>query len=184
MAADDAGKPVVWTVGHSNRTWQAFLALLVSAGIEQIVDVRRFAGSRRWPHFSGEALAANLQGEGIGYLHAPLLGGRRGTPAAESPNTGWRVKSFAAYADYMKTAEFREGLGELERVARERRTAMMCSEAVPWRCHRRLIADALIVRGWEVLDIMTEKRVERRTLTAFAEVRDGELEYPGKDGED
>lgn len=174
-----APAPRVWTVGHSNRPLEDFLMLLEQARIEQVADVRRFPGSRRWPHFSGDALRTSLAERGVGYVHLAELGGRRGTPAEGSPNTGWRVPSFAAYADYMATEPFERGRRALERLATEHRTAMMCSEAVPWRCHRRLIADALLVRGWEVLDILGKGRTEPRALTEFARVRDGELTYPG-----
>lgn len=170
----------IWTVGHSNRAPDAFLDLLEGTGIEQIADARRFPGSRRQPHFGADALRASLAGRGIGYVHLPALGGRRGTPAEDSPNTGWRVASFAAYADYMATEAFREGLERLEEIAAERRTAMMCSEAVPWRCHRRLIADALLVRGWEGLDVIGPGRVQPHALTDFACVLDGALTYPAE----
>ncbi|MEP0546920.1 MAG: DUF488 domain-containing protein [Rhodothermales bacterium] len=168
----------IWTVGHSNREPEDFLHLLVGAGVEQIADVRRFPGSRRQPHFGEDALRASLAGRTIAYAHFPALGGRRGTPAEDSPNTGWRVASFGAYADYMATEAFREGLERLEGFATERRTAMMCSEAVPWRCHRRLVADALLVRGWEALDIIAPGRAQPHTLTDFACVHDGALTYP------
>ena len=168
----------IWTIGHSNRDAEAFLDLLASADIGIVADVRRFPGSRKWPHFRQDALREILGGRGIGYVHLPELGGRRGAPDVDSPNDGWRVASFAAYADYMATTEFKDGLERLEQTARARRTAVMCSEAVPWRCHRRLIADALIVRGWEVLDIMSSSRIEVRNLTDFAVVRDGEITYP------
>src|SRR5690606_30006968 len=118
------------------------------------------------------------ESHGIGYEQLPALGGRRGRPAVNSPNTAWRVASFAAYADYMATNAFREGLSELEALARECRTAMMCSEAVPWRCHRRLVADALVVREWIVVDLLSSGRAERHVVTAFARVSDGELTYP------
>ena len=170
----------IWTVGHSNREPEAFLDLLAGAGIEQIADVRRFPGSRRQPHFAGDALAEALAGRGIGYAHLPALGGRRGSPDEGSPNTGWRVASFAAYADYMATEAFREGLERLEEIAARRRTAMMCSEAVPWRCHRRLVADALVVRGWEVLDVMAPGRTAPHALTGFARLCDGALTYPAE----
>ena len=172
----------IWTIGHSNRSLDDFVALLNVADIEQIADVRRFPGSRKWPHFGADALRESLAGHGIGYAHFPALGGRRGTPAEGSPNTGWRVASFAAYADHMGSEAFGRGLGRLEAVAAERRTAMMCSEAVPWRCHRRLITDALLVRGWTVLDILSETRVEPSALTAFACVHDGALTYPPEGG--
>lgn len=171
----------IWTVGHSNRDLDDFLDLLAGAGVEQIADVRRFPGSRRQPHFGGDALRALLAERGVGYVHVPDLGGRRGTPAPDSPNTGWRVASFGAYADHMATEAFEEGMAQLEAAALERRTAMMCSEAVPWRCHRRLVADALLVRGWEVLDIMAPGRVTPHALTDFARVCDGALTYPQED---
>lgn len=168
----------IWTVGHSNREAEDFIELLKSADIEQVADVRRFAASRRLPHFGHDALAALLASEGVGYAHLPALGGRRGKPAEDSPNRAWRVASFAAYADYMATDDFAEGLQALEALAADRPTAIMCSEAVPWRCHRRLVADALIVRGWEVFDVMRRGHVERRSLTDFARLRDGVLTYP------
>lgn len=168
----------IWTVGHSNRNAETFLALLTAAKIQLVVDVRRYPGSRKWPHFRRDALRALLHEHAIGYEHIADLGGRRGTPSDNSPNTGWRIASFAAYADYMATGEFRRGLTRLELVARERRAAMMCSEAVPWRCHRRLIADALIVRGWEVLDILSAERIEPHAMTAFARLSGGEITYP------
>lgn len=171
-------KGPIWTVGHSNHDIDAFLALLERSGIERIADVRRFPGSRRLPHFGADALRETLAGHGIGYAHLPALGGRRGRPAADSPNTGWRVAQFAAYADYMQSGAFRQGLRELERIASERHTAMMCAEALPWRCHRRLVADALIVEGWAVRDIMGRGREEPRSLTDFARLQDGVLVYP------
>ncbi|MDT0631570.1 DUF488 domain-containing protein [Rubrivirga sp. S365] len=171
----------IWTVGHSNRDLEDFLDLLEGAGIERIADVRRFPGSRRQPHFGGDALREALDGRGIAYVHVPALGGRRGKPTEGSPNTGWRVASFGAYADYMAEDAFEKGLAELEAAALERRTAMMCSEAVPWRCHRRLVADALLVRGWEVLDVMAPGRVSPHALTSFARVCDGALTYPPED---
>ncbi len=175
-----ASSPTIWTVGHSNRSIEDFLAHLRGAGIEQIADVRRFPGSRKWPQFGRDALPRTLAEAGIGYEHFPALGGRRGKPAADSPNRGWRVAQFAAYADYMDSHEFREGLAALMAAASERRTAMMCSEAVPWRCHRRLVADALLVQGWEVGDIMSPTKVTPHALTEFAEVREGVLTYPAQ----
>ncbi len=169
----------IWTIGHSNRSQDDFLALLAASGIQQIADIRRFPGSRRLPHFGHDELRHALGAQGVGYVHLPALGGRRGKPAADSPNTGWRVAQFAAYADHMQSREFRQGLHELAALAAERPTAMMCSEAVPWRCHRRLIADALLVEGWEVLDIMRRGQEEPRELTDFAQLQDGVLVYPG-----
>ncbi|SDL63941.1 Protein of unknown function, DUF488 [Modicisalibacter muralis] len=171
----------IWTIGHSNRSQEEFLALLDSLRIEQIVDIRRFPGSRRQPQFAGEALAHGLAKHRIAYRHLPELGGRRGRPASDSPNTGWRVAQFAAYADHMQTEEFAQGLEALMLIADTRRSAMMCSEAVPWRCHRRLVADALTVRGWKVFDIMARNKATLHTLTDFASVQGGVLTYPGDD---
>lgn len=168
----------IWTVGHSNRELAAFLRLLAEAGIAQLADVRRFPGSRRQPHFGKDALQRSLAERNIDYLHLGALGGRRGKPAAASPNRGWRVASFAAYADYMATEDFVRALQRLEAFATSARTAIMCSEAVPWRCHRRLIADALLVRGWEILDIIGPGRVACHTLTDFARVCEGTITYP------
>lgn len=170
----------IWTVGHSNRDLESFLDLLAGSEIRRLADVRRFPGSRRHPHFNQEALESELRAVGIGYHHFPSLGGRRGRPAADSPNTGWRVEAFNAFADFMQTAEFASGLQSLVGIATADRTAIMCSEAVPWRCHRRLIADALIVRGWTVWDIMSPRKVDRHALTPFARVTDGQLTYPGE----
>jgi len=169
----------IWTVGHSNRSLQVFLDLLAAHGVEQVADVRRFPGSRRLPHFGGQALEQALAARGIGYRHWPALGGRRGRPAPDSPNDGWRVAQFAAYADYMQTAAFRQGLEQLTDAATAYRTAIMCAEAVPWRCHRRLVADALLVAGWQVYDIMGEQPARAHALTPFARCRaDGSLVYP------
>lgn len=174
----------IWTIGHSNRGQEEFLALLDSECIEQIVDIRRFPGSRRQPQFASEALAHGLAQHRIAYRHLPELGGRRGRPASNSPNTGWRVAQFAAYADHMQTEEFTRGLEALMLIADTRRSAMMCSEAVPWRCHRRLVADALTVRGWEVRDIMAKNKTTLHTLTHFASVQGGVLTYPASNVED
>jgi uncharacterized protein (DUF488 family) len=170
----------IWTIGHSNREIGAFLELLAAAGIEAVADVRRFPGSRLHPQFGSAALARELSAAGIAYQHFPALGGRRGKPAPDSPNTAWQVEAFGAYADYMAQPEFAAGLAALIELAESQRTAMMCSEAVPWRCHRRLIADALIVRGWAVLDIMGPNQIKPHPLTPFARVRGWQLTYPAE----
>lgn len=170
----------IWTVGHSNRTAEALIDLLRAADVEQVADVRRFPGSRKHPQFGQQALGEALAREQIAYLHLPALGGRRSKRRDDSPNTGWRVEAFNAYADYMATADFAEALAALEREASQRRTAMMCSEAVPWRCHRRLIADALTIRGWLVLDILSPKRITPHQLTPFAAVNGFVITYPGE----
>lgn len=173
-----ASEPTIWTIGHSNRDLDAFLDLLRSEAIECLADVRRFPGSRKHPQFAGEALEAALAGAGIAYRHFAGLGGRRGKPAPGSPNVGWRVASFNAYADHMESPEFRDDLAALVATAEVHRAALMCSEAVPWRCHRRLIADALLIRGWGVRDILGPRQVRDHALTPFARVVDGRLIYP------
>lgn len=168
----------IWTIGHSNRSLDELLALLTGGKIELLVDVRRYPGSRAHPHFDRDALQQSLAEQGIGYHHLEGLGGRRSTRLADSPNTAWRVDSFNRYADYMNTPEFGEALAELIALAERQRTAIMCSEAVPWRCHRRLIADALIVRGWSVYDIMGPGPAKPHAMTEFARWKSGRLSYP------
>lgn len=173
-----ATQATLWTLGHSTLALDDFLDLLAGTGLQQLADVRRFPGSRRHPHFNSEALQQALAGRGIGYRHLPELGGRRGKPAPDSPNTGWRVAQFAAYADHMASAEFAAGMAALTEYARTAPTAVMCAEAVPWQCHRRLIADLLTVRGWQVLDLMPQGRVTPHRLTEFARVEGERLVYP------
>jgi uncharacterized protein (DUF488 family) len=171
------GPPTIFTVGHSNRTWDAFLALLHPHGVKAIADVRRFPGSRRLPQFNDAQLAQNLPAAGIAYLPFPNLGGRR-KPNPDSPNTGWRNDSFRAYADHMQTPAFQLALDDLIAQAAQTATAIMCAEAVPWRCHRSLIADALLVRGWHVLDIMSPSSAKPHKLTPFARVLGTGITYP------
>ena len=159
----------LFTIGHSTRGIGELLALLAEHGIETLVDVRRFPASRRHPQFSREALATSLGAAGIAYVHEPDLGGRR-QPRPDSPNTAWRVAAFRGYADYMGTEPFAAALERLLRSAARSRTAMMCAEAVPWRCHRRLIADAATAAGAEVLHILGPGRAERHQLDANARV--------------
>jgi uncharacterized protein (DUF488 family) len=143
----------VYTIGHSTRSAEQFLELLRASGVERVVDIRRFPGSRRWPHFAKESMCQWLPAAGIDYIHQLALGGRRkGRP--DSPHVYWENESFRSYADYMDTPEFHAALEQLMAEAREKPTAIMCSEAVPWRCHRRLVADALSVRGFLVRDIV------------------------------
>jgi uncharacterized protein (DUF488 family) len=173
----------IWTIGHSNRPWQEFLELLQEHAIQRLVDIRRFPGSRTHPQFNQGPLEENLTLAGLDYRHLGSLGGRRTDRLPNSPNAGWRVDAFNRYADYMATEPFQAGLCELETLARERRTAMMCSEAVPWRCHRRLVADALMTRGWTVFDIVSRAPAKPHSLTPFARVRDGRLSYPAEQQE-
>jgi uncharacterized protein (DUF488 family) len=168
----------LWTIGHSNRSSDQFLQILLAANIQLIADVRRFPGSRRHPHFGQEALRVFLAAKQIGYQHFAELGGRRTRRAVDSPNTGWRVEAFNAFADYMMTDEFLQGLARLEHHSEYQRTAIMCSEALPWQCHRRLIADALLVRDWEVEHLIGEKRSQLHTMTEFARCDGDRIVYP------
>ena len=172
--------PTIWTIGHSNRSLEEFVALLAGEQIDLVADIRRFPASRAHPHFNAEALAAALGEHGVDFRHYAGLGGRRNTRLPDSPNTAWRVDSFNRYADYMAGDEFSRALADLAAAATQRRTAMMCSEAVPWRCHRRLVSDALIVHGWEVFDIVGKGPAKPHTLTPFARVEEGRLTYPGQ----
>ena len=168
----------VYTIGHSTRTLDDFVALLAREGIRHVADVRRFPGARRHPHFGKDALAAALAERGIGYSHHEALGGRR-APAKDSPNVAWRNAAFRGYADYMLTPEFERALDELLAVTRRTPTTVMCAEAVPWRCHRSLIADAIVARGIPVLDVM-DAATREHALPKFARVRDGRVTYPGE----
>ena len=169
----------VWTIGHSNHELAEFLAILAAHGIEAIADVRRFPGSRRYPHFGQEALRGALGEVGVAYHHFPELGGRRTSDLEDSPNAAWRVPAFRAYADYMLTPEFDAAFNELIALAESSRTAMMCSEVLPWRCHRRLLADKFLALGWQALDIMTAAQVKPHELPPFARLADNQLTYPG-----
>jgi uncharacterized protein (DUF488 family) len=179
--ASDA--PLVLTVGHSTRPIGEFVALLKAHGVARVLDVRTVPKSRRNPQFGKELLAGSLRRAGIGYTHMPALGGLR-RPRADSPNAGWRNASFRGYADYMQTPEFKNALEELIGLAGKEQVAAMCAEAVPWRCHRSLIADALIARGIRAEDISSPTRRAPHKLTAFARVRGTEVTYPaGGSGE-
>ncbi len=167
----------IYTIGHSTRTIEQFLELLKAHGIQQIVDVRTVPKSRHNPQFGKEALAASLEQAGIAYTHLEKLGGLRHT-SKDSVNLGWQNSSFRGFADYMATPEFQTGLAELKTVAEKKTVAIMCAEAVPWRCHRSLIADALITQGWQVLHIQSRKTAQPHELTPFLKVQDGKLTYP------
>lgn len=167
----------IWTAGHSTRSLDEFLELLAAGAVKLLADVRRYPGSRRHPHFGQAPLATALAGAGIEYRHFEALGGRRTERLAGSPNTAWRVESFNAYADYMQSAEFRAALEQLTAIADQTPTAVMCSEALPQKCHRRLIADALLVRGWRVRHLLSPKRIEDHGLTPFARVRGLDITY-------
>jgi uncharacterized protein (DUF488 family) len=167
----------VWTIGHSTRPIDEFLALLRAHRIVRLADVRTVPRSSRHPPFASDQLAAHLAGAGLTYLHIPKLGGLR-HPRRNSTNLAWQNASFRGYADYMETTAFEDGLRELEQFAVER-TAVMCAEAVWWRCHRQLIADALVARGWEVRHILSVATAEPHHLTSFAVVEGEQVRYPG-----
>jgi uncharacterized protein (DUF488 family) len=168
----------VYTIGHSTRSADDFVALLRAHAVDRLADVRTIPQSRRNPQFGRDALQARLAAEGIGYRHFPELGGLR-RPRRDSPNTGWQNASFQGYADYMLTAAFASAVDELLVFAAASTAAVMCAEAVWWRCHRRLLSDALVARGVEVGHITGETRVEWHRLTAFARAAGGHLVYPG-----
>lgn len=171
----------VWTIGHSTRTWETFLALLRENGIRLLVDVRHFPTSARVPWTNRVALAASLEGAGIGYAHLEGLGGYR-KPRPDSRNVGWRNAGFRGYADHMESDEFRAGLDRLLASAREQRTAIMCAEAVPWRCHRGLLSDALLARGVRVVHILGPGATQDHKRTPFAKVHGGRVTYPAAKG--
>jgi uncharacterized protein (DUF488 family) len=172
-----ATRPEILTAGHSTRAPGELEELLRSHAVDLLVDVRAHPGSRRMPHFASEALERSLGAAGIDYLHAPELGGRR-KPRPDSPNGAWRNPQFQGYADHMASQEFAAGLDRVTAAARERRACLMCAEAAWWRCHRRLVADALTVSGWRVLHVLGPDPPGEHELTGFA-VADGErLSYP------
>jgi uncharacterized protein (DUF488 family) len=170
-------RPLVYTVGHSTRSAIEFVALLCEYGIALVADVRSVPHSAHNPQFDIVALQQSLPDSGIRYLHFTGLGGFRHT-SPDSPNTGWRNESFRAYADYMQTEAFAESLRALIVEALAAPTAIMCAEAVPWRCHRSLIADALVVRGIDVVDIIGRSSARRHALTPFAKVEGDVITYP------
>ena len=170
----------LWTVGHSTKRIDQFLALLCSHGITCLVDVRTVPHSRHNPQFDIQTLAKHVEAAGLVYVHQPALGGLR-KPRKDSINTGWRNASFRGYADYMQSDAFGAALQMLMKAARSAPTAIMCAEAVPWRCHRSLIADALTNRGWTVQHIMTTTKADTHRLTPFAVVEQDRITYPPPD---
>ena len=169
---------MIYTIGHSTRPLDDFIALLGAHRVTQVVDIRSIPRSRRHPHFSSGALSASLREAAMVYRHSTALGGMR-KPRRDSPNTAWRVEGFRGYADYMETEAFRTGLDELIAVAGEAQTAIMCAEAVWWRCHRQLVADAIVARGIEACHITSTSVAAAHRLTEFAQVRDGLVTYRG-----
>jgi uncharacterized protein (DUF488 family) len=166
----------VWTIGHSTRSLEAFLELLSENRIEAVADVRRYPGSRRWPHFAREPLELALANRGLLYLWFPELGGRR-TATPDSPNTAWRSPAFRGYADYMATEAFADGLGRLVSLASGLRTAVLCAESLWWRCHRGLIADVLRWLKFEVIHILGPGSTASHPYTPAARIIGGRLSY-------
>lgn len=169
----------VLTIGHSTRGFDEFVEILRARNVERLVDVRSIPKSRRMPHFNGENLAAELTKNGIEYVQLRSLGGRRHAKE-DSVNMGWRNAAFRGYADHMATEEFRAGLEELQKLARTKRTTIMCAEAVPWRCHRSLIGDALLARGVHVEDLLSATTSSEHELTPFAKVNGTLVTYPAQ----
>jgi uncharacterized protein (DUF488 family) len=168
----------LFTIGHSTRSLDELVGLLREHDVTLLADVRTAPGSRRMPHFTKAALATALPVRGIEYAHLLELGGLR-RPRPDSPNAGWRNESFRGYADHMADVDFAAGVERLVGWSRDRDVAVMCAEAVPWRCHRSLIADALLVRGVGVTHVIGPARTQPATLTPFARVDDGRITYPG-----
>jgi uncharacterized protein (DUF488 family) len=168
----------IYTVGHSTRPIEDFIALLAAHGVEQLIDIRTIPRSRTNPQFNRDTLPKTLERAGIEYLHIPELGGLRHA-RPDSPNTAWRNASFRGYADYMQTPEFAEAVARLIEIGQKKQTAIMCAEAVPWRCHRSLVADALTARGAPVEDILSATRRSPHKLTPFAKIEGTRVWYPG-----
>jgi uncharacterized protein (DUF488 family) len=171
------GSTTVFTIGHSTRALDEFIAVLRANAVTRVVDVRTIPRSRHNPQFNEESLPGSLSKAGLGYVHMPGLGGLRQSNSG-SRNGGWRNASFRGYADYMETPQFKENLEKLIELAKQDRVAIMCAEAVPWRCHRSLIGDALTVRGIRTEDIMSLTRTQTHDLTSFAKVCGTEISYP------
>jgi uncharacterized protein (DUF488 family) len=183
LIASQSLKPVILTIGHSTHPLETFIQLLQAHGVTKVVDVRTVPRSRYNPQFNRETLPEQLKLAGIGYAHLAGLGGLR-HPRVDSPNRGWHNASFRGYADYMQTPEFAANLEALIQMAQKERLALMCAEAVPWRCHRSLIADALWLRGVPVEHILGLKGRQPHRLTGFARVHGLELTYPEEEVQD
>jgi uncharacterized protein (DUF488 family) len=173
--------PVIYTIGHSTRSLDELVEMLRAHGVERLVDVRTVPRSRHNPQFNRETLSQSLHNRRLSYRHMKSLGGLR-HPQPDSKNLGWRNSSFRGYADYMQTPEFAEAIDELIELAKEKPTAIMCAEAVPWRCHRSLIGDALVARGIEVQDIMCPTSAMPHVLNPMAKVRQQMVSYPKEVG--
>ncbi len=187
LAVKEKSKPaqpiVVLTIGHSTHTIAEFIRILQANGVTCLADVRTIPRSRHNPQFNKDLLPVSLKKAGIKYIHLPELGGLRHT-TKDSPNKGWRNVSFRGYADYMQTPQFEKALDKLLKLINKKRLALMCAEAVPWRCHRSLIADALLVRGFHIEHIMSLTSRQVHKLTPFAKVKGTGITYPGEDSQE
>jgi len=182
MATRKKTKPVIFTIGHSTRPLDEFIALLRSHGVKRVIDIRTIPRSRHNPQFNGETLGPALRAARIGYVQLKKLGGLRHAKA-DSKNLGWHNASFRGFADYMQTPEFEEGLDRAIRLAEDKPSALMCAEAVPWRCHRSMVADALTVRDFPVEHILSASKPHAHKLTSFAKVRGTKITYPSEDSQ-
>ena len=167
----------MFTIGHSTHPIDAFVEILQAHGVRQLVDIRTIPKSRHNPQFNQETLSASLRKQKIAYVHMKDLGGLR-RPRPDSPNAGWKNSSFRGYADYMQTEPFKEALEKLITLSKKIPTAIMCAEALPWKCHRSLVSDSLATKGTQVEHLLSPKKRQLHTLTSFAKVQNGELLYP------
>jgi uncharacterized protein (DUF488 family) len=170
---------LLYTIGHSTHPIGTFLSLLLQHEIAVLADVRSFPGSRRWPQFNQDELKVSLQESGIAYESLKLLGGRRHSSRQDSPHSAWQQAAFRSYADYADSTEFADGLEQLSRLAKERRSAIMCAEGLWWQCHRRIIADQMTVLGWQVRHVMPNGKLTVHSLPDFARVSGGHIIYDG-----
>ncbi len=175
----EADGPLVFTIGHSTHPIERFLELLGQHRIATLADVRSYPSSRKWPQFNQEPLSESMKRAGVGYQWMKLLGGRRHSKRADSPHGAWQHPAFRSYADYTDGADFAVGVAELIELATAARTAYMCSEGLWWRCHRRIISDHLVVRGWRVEHIMPTGKLSAHELSSFARVAEGKIIYDG-----
>lgn len=175
------GALTIWTIGHSNRSFDEFVGFLTGPQIELVADVRRYPGSKRYPHFNSAKMAQGLSGKGVDYRHFPGLGGRR-RPNADSVNVAWKHEAFRAYADYMHTEEFEGEIAVLAKLAAQKRVAIMCAEALWWQCHRRLLADYFVASGGRVLHIVGGGKLQEHVLFPGAKWRGGRLYYERAEG--
>lgn len=169
---------ILFTIGHSTHTTREFIRILKAHDIELLADIRHYPGSRYCPQFGKARLKRNLERNGIDFVHLVSLGGRRRPDKESKKNLGWRSPQFRGYADYMQTEEFEAAIEELMKLAEKKNAVIMCSEAVPWRCHRSMVADVFIARGWKVIDLFTEKIARVHAITKFAKTRKGRVTYP------